>query len=278
MMLEYFFPIPNLSPGELRRLVETTHPEDFTLLDVRQPMEYQAGHIAGAVLIPVAQLEARLDELDPKRKTIVYCAAGVRSRAAASLLLHHGFQEVFNLSGGFHSWQGLTASGMPEELLETFSGITGAEQHVALAWYLEEGARRFYTEVAELLGKGRLGRLFQELAEAEVGHKRTLLAVYEGLTKRKPPEDFPAGLLDQPIDTAMMEGGYRVDQAVDLAVRAGEEGVCQLAMAVETNAYDHYLYLQRNAPEENSARVFEVLAGEERRHLARLAQALDELL
>lgn len=277
-MLEFFTHVPAISAGETRELVARSHPEDLTLLDVRQPMEYRTGHIAGAISIPVAQLEERLAELDPGRKTVVYCAAGVRSRAAASLLLHHGFREVYNLEGGFQSWQGQPATGTPQDQLPLFAGLDSAEQHVALAWHLEDGAQRFYLEVAELLGSGELAELFGELAEAEDGHKRTLQAVYEGLTRAMAPEDFPKGLLPPEVNTDFMEGGYRVDQAVEMALQAGEEGVCQLAMAVETNAYDHYLFLQRQAAEENVARVFEVIGGEERRHLARLAEQLDRLL
>jgi len=277
-MLEYFTQVPAVTAEEVRELVARTHPDDLTLLDVRQPMEYRSGHIAGAVLIPVAELEARLDELPSGRKTIVYCAAGVRSRAAASLLLHHGFRDVSNLEGGFHSWQGGKATGAPESLVRQFAGLQTAEQHVALAWHLEDGAQRFYREVAELLVQGPLAELFRDLAGAEESHKSTLAAVYEGLTRAPVPDGFPAGLLPAGVDVDLMEGGYRVGQAVEQALQVGEEGLCQLAMAVETNAYDHYLYLQRHAPEENAARVFEVIAGEERRHLARLAETLDALL
>jgi rubrerythrin len=63
-----------------------------------------------------------------------------------------------------------------------------------------------------------------------------------------------------------------------MAKGADLAAVCELALAVESNAYDHYLYLQRVVADENSRRVFEVLAGEERRHLQRLGDALDEIL
>jgi len=55
----------------------------FTLLDVRQPGEYDAEHLPGAKLIPLPELGARLSELDAGKPTVVYCAIGGRSRVAA---------------------------------------------------------------------------------------------------------------------------------------------------------------------------------------------------
>lgn len=74
------------------------------LLDVRQPDEYQAGHIAGAVLIPLNQLDSRLDELPRDREIICVCRSGSRSGTATRRLNSAGFT-AFNLSGGMIAWQ-----------------------------------------------------------------------------------------------------------------------------------------------------------------------------
>ncbi|HKI50563.1 MAG TPA: rhodanese-like domain-containing protein [Geothermobacteraceae bacterium] len=278
-MLEYIYSVSKVAVDELRRQLERNGLRlGLVLLDVRQPLEYQAGHIPGAILIPVGGLADRLDELDPQDEIIVYCADGVRSRAAAKILLHHGFQQVRHLPGGFRAWQGLRAHGAPVTSLEVFATVQSPEQHVALAWLLEEGAREFYQQLGRGL-KDEVGRqLFTGLASEEEGHKQTLLAVYEGLTKLMPASDFPAGVLPEEIGTDLMEGGFRVAEALEMAKGADLAAVCELALAVESNAYDHYLYLQRVVADENSRRVFEVLAGEERRHLQRLGDALDEIL
>lgn len=55
-----------------RRWMEGRSPESFTLLDVRQPEEYDAGHLPGAVLIPLPQLEQRLGEIDPDKPVLAY--------------------------------------------------------------------------------------------------------------------------------------------------------------------------------------------------------------
>jgi len=57
---------------EARHWMEGRSPESFTLLDVRQPGEYESGHLPGAVLIPLPQLEQRLGEIDPEKPVLAY--------------------------------------------------------------------------------------------------------------------------------------------------------------------------------------------------------------
>jgi hydroxyacylglutathione hydrolase len=78
---------------------------DLQVLDVRNPGEVAAGMIPGAINIPVAQLPARLDELDATRPTVVYCAGGYRSSVAASLLRQRGFVDVSDILGGYAAWE-----------------------------------------------------------------------------------------------------------------------------------------------------------------------------
>jgi rhodanese-related sulfurtransferase len=74
------------------------------LLDVREPWEFEVCRIEGSRLIPLSQLPARLNELDPARPTVVVCHHGVRSLRAAAFLEHCGFEDVVNLSGGIDAW------------------------------------------------------------------------------------------------------------------------------------------------------------------------------
>ena len=67
------------------------------LLDVRSEAEFRSGAIPGAKNIPVQSLGGRLAELDPARAVVVYCASGMRSASAASLLRRKGFTEVHDL-------------------------------------------------------------------------------------------------------------------------------------------------------------------------------------
>jgi hydroxyacylglutathione hydrolase len=79
------------------------HP-DLQIVDVRNPGEVALGSIPGSVSIPVGQLPSRLGELDADRPTVVYCAGGYRSSAAASLLRANGFSDVSDILGGYTAW------------------------------------------------------------------------------------------------------------------------------------------------------------------------------
>jgi thioredoxin 1 len=83
--------------------------EGVTLLDVRNPDEYEEKHLAGAVLIPLGELEERLDEVPKASPLYVICAAGGRSLRAATALVGAGY-EAISVAGGTNGWQ---ASGRP---------------------------------------------------------------------------------------------------------------------------------------------------------------------
>ena len=83
------------------------------VVDVREPHEYAAGHIAAARLVPVSQMEERWQEVPSDTTVIVYCASGSRSRAACRFLSQEkGYTTLLNLEGGIGSWQGETEKGM----------------------------------------------------------------------------------------------------------------------------------------------------------------------
>lgn len=79
--------------------------QDATLVDVREPDEYAAGHIPGAIQIPLGTLQANLERIPRDRPVITYCAAGERSTSAASILERNGFAAVRNLEGGIEAWR-----------------------------------------------------------------------------------------------------------------------------------------------------------------------------
>lgn len=79
--------------------------KDVFVLDVRTALEYELGHIDGATQIEVDQLRKNLDKL-PKDQTIyLYCGVGLRGYVATRILKQHGFNKVFNLSGGYKLYQ-----------------------------------------------------------------------------------------------------------------------------------------------------------------------------
>ncbi len=104
------FVAANALRGEVRTITSrelqhklTTNPE-LQLLDVRSPSEFDEQHLPNARLIPIDNLREHLNELDPQKETVVYCRVGLRGYLACRILLQHGFQNVFNLTGGILSF------------------------------------------------------------------------------------------------------------------------------------------------------------------------------
>jgi len=91
------------SASQLRDHLATTDSAPL-LLDVREPWEFRICHIAGSQLIPMGQLPAALNALDPGRETVVICHHGIRSRQVAMYLDYQGFGNVINLAGGGDAW------------------------------------------------------------------------------------------------------------------------------------------------------------------------------
>ncbi len=79
--------------------------DNLQLVDVRQPGETEGGVIEGAILVPLTRLDAGMEQLDPARPTIVYCAGGFRSSIAASKMMAADFADVSDLLGGYGAWQ-----------------------------------------------------------------------------------------------------------------------------------------------------------------------------
>jgi rhodanese-related sulfurtransferase len=71
-VLDYFKPVSNWSAAQVKEFMARHREEEYNLVDVRQPKEYERGHLPGARLIPLKELAERLDELDPTKPTLVY--------------------------------------------------------------------------------------------------------------------------------------------------------------------------------------------------------------
>jgi adenylyltransferase/sulfurtransferase len=94
-------PVVQIEPVELKRRIDAG--EDILVLDVREPHEYRIGNIGGK-LIPLAELPARVNELDREREIVVHCKSGGRSTQAYELLRAAGFTKLANLTGGITKW------------------------------------------------------------------------------------------------------------------------------------------------------------------------------
>jgi adenylyltransferase/sulfurtransferase len=91
-----------IDPTEVKAKLDSG--ERFTLIDVREPYEYQIARIPGAQLIPLGELPKRLNELDREAEIVAHCKSGARSQKAVDLLKQSGFQKARNMSGGILAW------------------------------------------------------------------------------------------------------------------------------------------------------------------------------
>jgi rhodanese-related sulfurtransferase/glyoxylase-like metal-dependent hydrolase (beta-lactamase superfamily II) len=92
--------LPVLDVDEAQRLADGA-----TILDVREPAEFESGRIDGAINVPVGQLRDNLERLPRGRPVITYCGMGERSTSASSILERAGYEGVSNLGGGMDAWR-----------------------------------------------------------------------------------------------------------------------------------------------------------------------------
>ncbi|MBB6454243.1 rhodanese-related sulfurtransferase [Salirhabdus euzebyi] len=76
------------------------------LIDVREPNEFEKGHILGARNIPLSQMKHRLVEIRKDKPVYLYCQSGARSARAANMLNRKGCEDLNHLKGGFRKWTG----------------------------------------------------------------------------------------------------------------------------------------------------------------------------
>ena len=105
--------VVNISPKDADQLIkENAGNENFVILDVRTPQEYQSGHLENATNIDYSSqnFKDEVGNLDKTETYLVYCRSGNRSREAAKIMKELGFEKIYNLEGGISQWQ---AEGLP---------------------------------------------------------------------------------------------------------------------------------------------------------------------
>jgi adenylyltransferase/sulfurtransferase len=107
-----FDAVPQIEPRELA--IRRASGERIELIDVREPHEWEIGHIQGARLIPLHRLRTALSEIDTSVPIAVYCKGGTRSALAARDLLDAGARQVWSVSGGILRWSREVDSDVPE--------------------------------------------------------------------------------------------------------------------------------------------------------------------
>jgi rhodanese-related sulfurtransferase/rubrerythrin len=244
-MKKLFAPVNSIEAEEAKAYMAKHREGEYTVLDVRQPWEYEDEHFPGARLMPLPQLPDTYKELDPEKPTIVHCATGGRSRVAAQMLNGWGFKEVYNLAGGIKAFQGHKAIGPQELNLSLVRGDETPTEIITLAYGMEKALQLFYETLV------RQGR---------------------------DQEDRQA--FEDRVVSVTLEGGFKALEFLEANKSHLETApqVLDLAMMLETQALDLYLRFAGRCSQEQTREVLLTLAGEEKDHLASLGRLLEEKL
>lgn len=270
---QFFTPVQSFTAGDAKSFMDKMPGDDYTLLDVRQPGEYRESHIPGAKLIPIADIGARIDELDTRKPTIVYCAIGGRSRVAAQMLAGKGFREVYNLSGGIKAWNSDTAFG-PEDLgMDFFDGSESPEESLVVAYSLEEGLREFYLDMMNKVTDENARNLFQKLSEIETKHQDRIFSQYLEISgKPVSREQFGRTVVAPAMEGGLTTEEYLSQYPLDLEVTSE---IVSMAMAIEAQALDLYQRASERSANDQSKAVLLQIADEERTHLRQLGKLFE---
>ncbi len=101
-----------ITPEEVKMKLDQG--DKFTLLDVREPWEFETASIDGAKLIPMSDIPARANqELDPEDHIVVICHHGVRSMNVTAWLRQQGFEKAQSMRGGIDTWSRIVDGKLP---------------------------------------------------------------------------------------------------------------------------------------------------------------------
>ncbi len=276
-VIEFFKPISSISAAELRELLAERHPDDIQIVDVRPVDEYEKGHLPCAIPCPLSDLLERARDLDPERITVICCRSGMRSHAAAALLQGSGFRRVQVLDQGIESWQGTLAEGQLQPLRFPFTKVDSLKEFIALSWYMEDATRQFYLDAAKNVSIEPVRKIFSQLVDEEQKHQKTLAGLFEIYAEADEAKNFPYSVFPEFPGPRLLEGGYGLDEARKWATYSRPRDVVDLALSIETNAYDRYQNVRQMTGDKDAQRILEIIAGEEKRHLQRLNAAWEEV-
>ncbi|HLI90749.1 MAG TPA: molybdopterin-synthase adenylyltransferase MoeB [Ktedonobacteraceae bacterium] len=155
--------VPEWSPSQVRESLAERKgagpgDQDIVLVDVREKIEWNEGHIPGAIHVPRGYLELQIEEAVPdKNKTVVlYCAGGVRSLMAGATLQQMGYKNVISMAGGFGQWKN---SGYNFVVPRTLSDAQSRRysRHLLIPEVGEAGQFKLLDSKVLLIGAGGLG-------------------------------------------------------------------------------------------------------------------------
>lgn len=147
---------------------------NITLLDVRTPQEHELGHIEGSLNIEVDKIRERLNEIPRDKKIIIYCGVGIRGYFAARILIQNGFENVYNLSGGYKTYEHTTSKQSNEDIFE--SSYIAKDDHIYRGKpkgteHVEGLIKTFEVDACGLQCPGPVLKLKEEIEKLQPGQR-----------------------------------------------------------------------------------------------------------
>jgi len=195
---------------------------------------------------------------------------------AAQLLSGQGFKEIINVAGGFNAWTSDVAFLGEEKGVALFDGVASVESALAVAYSLEAGLKAFYESMAAEVDDDSARQLFHQLSQIEVKHQDRILEQYTELTgKPASRESFESQQVPE-----VLEGGMTTEEYANLLMPSTDTvtEIIELAMSIEAQALDLYLRASQKAQDETGKKALIQIANEEKSHLRRLGELMEELV
>ena len=266
--------IKNIYPDELEDFLSQKKDSQFLLVDVRQAEEYEQEHIPGAKLLPLSELEYRLDELNEDRELVFYCRSGRRSNVSASFAKDSGLvgTNIYNLVGGISAWEGKVLEEFPKlDVVENFEDLS---QVLTQAINMEKGTQVLYETMMEKSPDPQLKNTMQKLFKMEIAHAKVIYKYLSKIDKVEPFAELYARLKGD-----IVEGGWDLEAMID-KIQEEEGNLClflfELALDLEYRAYDLYRNMAERSEEVDWQKAFFYLSEQEKAHARLLAQRLPD--
>jgi len=265
----------NLTAPQLRDFINTHNEMDYVLVDVRQPAEYAVAHIPGARLLPLPELESKIDDLPADKDLLFYCRTGGRSLTAAFMAAEAEAttQTVYNILGGITAWEGKTLADFPR--IQVFDKSKSHAELLLTAMDLEKGAWRFYNRVMEQYQDDPAPRTMEQLSKAEIAHAGMVYGFWEKLVDT--PRPFEK--LWDDLSGDILEGGENLEDMLARLEKL-EGNLClnliDLSLYIEYSAFDLYRTMAEQSSDESARQAFLSIAQAETSHMRVLTHAIDQ--
>jgi len=188
------------------------------------------------------------------------------------MLASKGFDNVLNMAGGIRAWDNPVAVGTQEQGLTFFDGNDSPQETLKTAYSLEMGLGDFYNNLTTRVSQKPIQELFAKLSRIEIKHQDRLFDEYV----RVSGEQIKREAFDAQIETSALEGGLTTQEYLDLFKPdlSSTVDIVSLAMSIEAQALDLYTRASEKAADEDSRKILQAIAHEERTHLELLGQLL----